>query len=212
MLIPLIAIGQDAARDKLVVETLIRLKRFNISNSEELRGSVLRHMDTLSGTEKFVELAEKFKLRESTPELIKLAQRFPTETLGVNAINAVLHISGSKVIKQGLNTEITMDAVALIQALGNSTSPTAPAFLIELYRSSPRNRQIYTATALAIANTIPGQRFLIAEAKAGRLRPEITFAVGNALYASPDKGIQASARATIKLPVSYTHLTLPTKA
>ena len=54
MLIPLIAIGQDAARDKLVVETLIRLKRFNIANSEQLRGSVLRHMDTLSGTEKFV--------------------------------------------------------------------------------------------------------------------------------------------------------------
>ena len=209
MLIPLIAIGQDAARDKLVVETLIRLKRFNISNSEQLRGSVLRHMDTLSGTEKFVELAEKFKLRESTPELIKLAQRFPTETLGVNAINAVLHISGSKVIKQGLNTEITMDAVALIQALGNSTSPIAPAFLIELYRSSPQNRQIYTATALAIANTIPGQRFLIAEAKAGRLRPEITFAVGNALYASPDTGIQASARATIKLPTTANAKPLP---
>jgi len=209
MLLPLIATGQDAGRDKLVVETLIRLKRFDVSGSERLRGSVLRHMETLSGTETFVELAEKFMLNESTPELIKLAQRFPKETLGVNAINAVLHIAGTKAIEKALNAEKTMDAVALIQALGNSTSPAAPDFLIGLYGSSPRNRQIYTATALAIANTISGQRFLLAEVEAGRLRPEITFAVGNALYASADKHIQASARATIKLPTTADSKPLP---
>ena len=209
LLIPTIALPQDPARDKLVVETLLRLKRFDISDNDKLRDAVLRHMKTLGETDRFVDLAVKFEVKEVTGDLIKLAQTYPNATLGVEAINAVLKLSGTSVVEKALNTDDVASSVALIQVLGQSTSPEVPNFLIRLYQSTPRNRQLYVNTALSIARTIPGQRFLLAEAKAGRLRPEVTFAVGNALYASADKDIQERAKATIKLPTTADSKPLP---
>ncbi len=209
LLLPTIALPQDPARDKLVVETLLRLKRFDISDNDKLRASVIRHMKTLGETVRFVELAVSFEIVEATGDLIKIAQAYPNDTLGMEAINAVIKLAGTAVVEKALKTDDVATAIALVKALGNSTSPEVSGLLIRFYKSAPRNRQLYISTALSIAKTIPGQRFLLAEAHAGRLRSEITFAVGNALYASADKDIRKSAKATIKLPTTADSKPLP---
>ena len=90
-----------------------------------------------------------------------------------------------------------------------STDADTAAFFLTYYKTTPRNRQVLTANALAIAQSISGQRFLLKEAEAGRLPAEITFAVGNALYNSTLPDIQARAKKAIKLPSTADSKPLP---
>ncbi|MBA62961.1 MAG: hypothetical protein CMJ76_11405 [Planctomycetaceae bacterium] len=201
--------AQDAARDKLIVETLIRLKRFDVSDNEKFRGSVLRHMQTIKGSQKYIEYSELFAITEATPELLILARNHPNDNLGVNAINSIVRTSGTTVLRDALTTANSTDAVSLLTALGQSTEPNVSGLLISFYNTSPRNRQVLTNTALAISKTIPGQRFLLEQAEANKLPQEISFAVGNALYSSANKDIQARAKAAIQLPATADAKPLP---
>ena len=201
--------AQDPLRDKLVVETLIRLKRFDVSDNEKLRGSVVRHMESHKNTPKYVELARLFSIEQSIPELLALATEKPTANIGVDAMNTAISIGGIVVFEKALSTDDTQRTVALLQAAGQSTDPITTAFLLKYYKSAPRNRQVLTATALAITRTTNGQRYLLKEAEAGRLPAELTFAVGNALYNSADSEIQARAKASIKLPATADFKQLP---
>ena len=201
--------AQDSSRDKLVVETLIRLKRFDVSANDKLRGSVVRHMETHKNTSRYVELAKLFSMKQAIPELLAIATAKPTENIGVDALQSALSIGGLAVLEQALNKGNTQQAVALLQAASQSTDRNTAAFLLNYYKTAPSNRQILTATALAITRTINGQRFLLKEAEAGRLPAEITFAVGNALYNSADKEIRTRAKLAIKLPATADSKPLP---
>lgn len=201
--------GQDAARDKLVVETLIRLKRFDVSESEKLKGSVVRHLETIKGTAKYVEYASLFGIKESVPGLIDIAKANSSDTLGVSAVSAIINIAGTEPISSIIASDDSAAAASLIQALGQSTEKAAPTFLMELYKSRPRNRQILTSTAIAVTKTLSGQRFLLEQAEVGDLPSEVRFAVGNALYASLDKEISQRAQKAIALPATADAKPLP---
>ena len=205
---PPVSAAQDAARDKLVVETLVRLKRFDVSANEKLRGSVLRHLATIKESPKYVEYTELFAITENIPELIKLARSNPTDTLGVDAITATIRLQGSKILIKHIN-DGTADAIPLLQALGQSTEAAATELLITFYKTKPPSRQILTATALAISKTIAGQRFLLHQAEVRALPKQITFAVGNALYESPVEEIRNRAKQAITLPATADAKPLP---
>ena len=204
-----VANAQDAGRDKLVVETLIKLKRFDIAANEKLQGSVLRHMETVKRTPRFVELARLFSVGQAIPDLLTLAKSHSTETLGVEAMQTAIMIGGIKILEQAISNSTPQESVAFLQASSQSDDTATSAFLLRYYKTMPRNRQVLTATALAIARSISGQRFLLLEAEAGRLPAEITFAVGNALYNSARPDIQARAKKVIKLPATADSKPLP---
>jgi len=204
-----VANAQDAGRDKLVVETLIRLKRFDVAANEKLQGSVTRHMETVKKTPRFVELARLFSVEKAVPELLTLAKTQPTDTLGVEAMQTAISIGGIKVLEQALGDGTPQECVAFLQASSQSTDTHTAAFFVKYYKTMPGNRQVFTATALAVARSISGQRFLLTEAEAGRLPAEISFAVGNALYNSALPDIQTRAKKVIKQPATADSKPLP---
>ena len=201
--------AQDPARDKLVVETLVRLKRFDVSENEKLRASVTRHLDGIKGSAKFVEYVKSFSIKEAAPDLIKMAIQQPDETIGVDALTAVLSFGDTQAVEAVIKGEDSVATVAIVNCLGKIGSKASLDILIATYKSSPRSQQILIATTLAISKTFPGQLFLIEQAEAGTLPKSVQFAVGNALYASINPDIKSRAKAAIKLPATADSKPLP---
>src|SRR5262245_45386603 len=72
---PILVLADDPAqraKDAIVVRTLLRLPGVDLSNKPEQKAAVLRHLETLRGSEQFLDLAEKFQLRETKDELLRL--------------------------------------------------------------------------------------------------------------------------------------------
>src|SRR5437660_9843879 len=73
------------AKDAIVVRALLRLPGVDFSAKPEAKAALLRHLKTVKGSEQYWELVEKFKLREASEELLRLAVEQSDSTLGVNA-------------------------------------------------------------------------------------------------------------------------------
>ncbi|MCH2600194.1 MAG: c-type cytochrome [Pirellulales bacterium] len=201
--------AQDAARDKLVVETLIRLKRFDVSDSEKLRGAVTRHMETVKGTVKYNEYAEAFGISSAIPELVRLGIERSEETIGVNAIRIAVKLGGRDRISGHLAGNDTSKSLAAIFALGQIGNKESLDLLKTCYSSPPANQQVLIALARAIAKNIAGQRFLLDQLMADKLPMSVRFAVGNALHSSADQEIRKTAKELITLPATADSRPLP---
>ena len=66
-----------SARDRLVVETLVRLKRFDVSGNEKWKGAVERVALADRGEEGYFELVEQFSLKSEAAELVRLVEKAP---------------------------------------------------------------------------------------------------------------------------------------
>src|SRR5262245_30018974 len=73
------------AKDALIVRTLLRLPGVDLSTKPEAKASLLRYLEHEKGTEKYFEIVEKFSLRETKGELLRVAIGQADGTLGVKA-------------------------------------------------------------------------------------------------------------------------------
>ena len=58
-------------KDRLIVETLTRLSRFDLSKNEKWHSAVQRYAYAQRGTEEYLDLVEKFNLRGAVPQIIE---------------------------------------------------------------------------------------------------------------------------------------------
>ena len=74
---PILAEEEATPRDRLIVETLTRLKRFDVSGNEKWKGAVERYARSQRGEEGYFELVEQFSVKGEAPALIRLIEKDP---------------------------------------------------------------------------------------------------------------------------------------
>src|SRR5687768_15985168 len=82
------AFAQDdaqRAKDALIVRTLLRLPGVDLGQKPDAKAALLRYLQHEKGTDKYLEIVEKFSLLETREELLRLAVEQPEGTLGVKA-------------------------------------------------------------------------------------------------------------------------------
>ena len=76
-------------RDRLIVESLVRLNRFDVSENEKWKGAVLRSARSLRSQEGYFELVEQFSIVEELPELIRLVEKDATTAEASQAVKLI---------------------------------------------------------------------------------------------------------------------------
>src|SRR5262245_37760830 len=78
------------AKDAIIVRALLRLPGIDLSNKPEQKAALLRHLETIKGSEQYIDIAEKFQLRETRQELLRLTAERGDESLGMKAAGLLL--------------------------------------------------------------------------------------------------------------------------
>jgi hypothetical protein len=86
---PVLSQEEASPRDRLIVESLIRLNRFDVSENEKWQGAVLRCARSLRSQEGYFELVEQFSILEEVPELIQLVKKDATTTEASQAVKLI---------------------------------------------------------------------------------------------------------------------------
>ena len=86
---PVLSQEEASSRDRLIVESLIRLNRFDVSENEKWKGAVLRSARSLRSQEGYFELVEQFSIVEEVPELIQLVKKDATTTEASQAVKLI---------------------------------------------------------------------------------------------------------------------------
>ena len=70
-------------KDRLIVQTVLRMKSFDLESSEKAKAAVLRYLRSQPGTDQYFELIERFKPVEISDELAAYCLLHAQETAGV---------------------------------------------------------------------------------------------------------------------------------
>ncbi|MDA0838475.1 MAG: c-type cytochrome [Planctomycetota bacterium] len=198
----------DPARDTLIVETLIRLDKTDVEDNEKLKSAVLRHLDTNEGTERYIDLIQKFSIHDRDNKLVELALK-GAGPLSVQALKILLNrkaIQPLEGVFQGTDDE---KKAVLIRQLGFANTDTAREMIAGFITDKKYNTSFRSKAAEALASTPKGQRQILELVKNKTLPDDLHFAVANLLLTSTDASIQQEASMHLKLPQTLDNKPLP---
>jgi putative heme-binding domain-containing protein len=199
----------EANRDRLVVETLLRLEGYDLESNAKAKASVLRHLKRQEGKPEYVKLARHFTLKETVPVLLELAVDRADETVGAEAISLVVTFDSLKQIRLIVEGKHTERAARALLALGHLDDRVVRDYLKSLVSDSSRSRSVRNAAARSLGRSRLGERELLDLARAKKVLEDTRFAVGNILLASGDPALRTEAGKYFKLPAGSNATPLP---
>src|SRR5262245_49263883 len=194
--------GAQKAKDALIVRTLLRLPGVDLSERPEAKAALLRHLETLKGTEQYVEIAEKFRLNETKDELLRLAMEKCDSSLGVKAAGLLVKLDQKEFIATAIADPDPAKAAKFIAALGLLADAKINDWLAPLVADTQKPAAVRTAAVAALGRNAPGQKWLLATVEQGKLPDDCKFAAANALLSSPDEAIRTAAGRHLSLPAT----------
>lgn len=197
------------AKDALKVKALVRLKQFNLDGKPELKEALLRHLETAQGTAQYLELVEKFHVRETAGEIARLASEAADDTLAVNAARLLLKFDAKDAIATAINHADDAKAARAVTVLGLTDQTQVIDLLLPLVSDADRAVGIRTAAVSAVGRHPAGQKAILDLVTSGKLAPELHFAAANVLLTSSDAAIKAEAAKHLKLPATADAKPLP---
>jgi putative heme-binding domain-containing protein len=190
------------AKDALIVRTLLRLPGLDLSAKPEAKAALLRHLNTLKGTDQYLEIADKFQLRETKDELLKLALEQADSTLGVKAAGLLVKFGERELAAKAIADPDPAKSARFIAALGLLADAKTNDWLSPLVTDSQQPVAVRTAAVTALGRNAPGQKWLLATVEGGKLLEDCNFAAANALLSSADEAIRTAAGKHLSLPAA----------
>src|SRR4051812_41303107 len=192
--VPLCAASADddaqRAKDAIVVKALLRLPGVDLSSKPEAKAALLRHLETIRGSEQWLEIAEKFKLRELKEELLRLALENAESSLGVRAAGLLVKFDERELLAKAVADPDTAKAAKIIGVLGLLADAKTNDLLAPLITDAEAPVSVRAAAVTALGRNAPGQKQLLKTVEQGKLPADLQFAAANALLSSPDEAIR----------------------
>ncbi len=198
-----------SVKDKMVVETVLRLKSFDIQSSAPAKAAMLRYLRAQPGSEQYFELIQRFKLTELTDELLAFAIANAGETEGVRAAEVLVAIEQLPALQAALRDESAEKAIAAAVLLGYVAGDKTVDQLLPVVTADDLPVAVRAAAVTALGRRGDGQRALLLLANQSKLADELHFAAANALFAATEDAIRDEAAKYFELPATADSQPLP---
>ena len=131
-------------KDRLIVETLTRLNRFDVSGNEKWKGAVERFARSQRGEEGYFELVEQFSVEAELPELLRLVQENPAGGRAAKAVQVVFALGRH-------------EKLSSLLASGPGKKADAIAVLISFVKTPKAEKLLERYKALNVPSSNPGK-------------------------------------------------------
>ena len=196
-----VADAVQAAKDRRVVETLLRLKGIKLDSNPKWKAAVRRHLRRIEGSPKYFELVERFGLRDESPQLLQLANAAKTPDATVNAVRLLLEFEQQAAIRQAFK-QYPAQAPGLISSLGLAGGAEVLELLQPLVTDGSQSLAVRSASARAVGRNLKGQQFLLELVRRKDLARDLHFTVADVLFASPAAAVRNEVARYLKLPAA----------
>ncbi|HEX4069591.1 MAG TPA: PVC-type heme-binding CxxCH protein [Planctomycetaceae bacterium] len=176
--------------DLIAAEAIQRLDRQTVLNDPSHAAALKRVVDGARGTQRFVDLIQRFNLPGYAGDLVALAQKNPENDLGVQAVEALLALHEEARLAAALSGRDPQKVIDTIRVLGSAQIPHANRLLTPILNDPKRPLEERQEALRAICRTKTGAAKIMAKAEAGKLEPELRETASAALHASAVEDIR----------------------
>lgn len=182
---PQVDAAEKEARITIALEAISRLKGMDIEANPALKNAVLKVLEAVKGTPRFVELVKDFSLKDQNGPLLEYASLHPSESPGVDAIRLVLSDSVGMTMISGNLTNTNQRIRGLIEVLGNSGERSVVALLEPLLSLTATNGKFdinaRKQLVRSLTQTKEGCQRLLARVREGSLAADLKSIAGREL-------------------------------
>ena len=196
-------------KDKLVVETVLRLKSFNLESSAKAKTAVLRYLKARPGTDQYFELIERFKPVDIAEDLAAFSLLHATESSGVRGAELLFAMQRESVLTKAVKGDDPKKAEAAVTLIGYAGGKRTGKLLQPLI-TSKQPLAVRTAAINGLGRSIDGQKTILKIVTDGKLPTDLKFAAANSLHSSADAAIRTEAAKHLQLPATADAKPLPT--
>lgn len=184
----------------MVVSALLRLPKADLSDKPEAKAELLKYLHTIPVGDEYLDIVQRFTLRETKDELLRLAIQNSDNTLGVRAVGLLLKFDEQDLIQKTIADPDLNQAVNLIGALGRLSDSKTNDVMIPLITDLQSPVSIRIAAVTALGRNAPGQRWLLDRVDQGDMPMDLRYVTGNVLLASSNESIRHAAGKHFRLP------------
>jgi putative membrane-bound dehydrogenase-like protein len=196
-------------RNLITSEAISRLKSFDAKKNPNHAAALNKLLEQSKGTTAFVEIVGKFGISQRYPDLLQLAQKQPTEQIGIDAIRVLLDRDQDRLIKSGLESKDRLIAANTAQAIAGAGHDKANDLLLPIVKDGKLDLELRRQATRALARNKTGAQMLLKLAKGKQLAKDLEAAAGSALSASTWKGIKTQAELLFPTPTTKDKKPLP---
>lgn len=190
------------AKDAVIVRTLQRLPGVDLSTKPEAKAALLRHLATMQGTDAYFDLIEKFNLRDSGQELLRLATEHADSTVSVKAARLLVKFGEREQLAKAIRDPDSAKAAKVVAVLGLLADAKTNELLAPLVTDTELPLAVRSAAVAGLGRNAPGQKVLLTIVEQDKLPADAQFAAANALLSSADDAIRAAAAKRLSLPAA----------
>lgn len=201
--------GDVTPKDKLIIETVLRLENFNLESSAPAKAAVMRYLRAEEGSDRYFELIERFQPAEITESLVKYSIDHASETGGVRGAELLFAMNKEKSLLAIAASDKEIEAQAAVQLIGHAAGKRTVSILLPLMQSDAVTGAVRSTALKALGKRLDGQQKILKLVTSGNLADDLKFAAANALLGSSNPDIATTAAKHLELPATADSRPLP---
>ncbi len=201
--------GDVTPKDKLIIETVLRLENFNLESSAPAKAAVMRYLRAEEGSDRYFELIERFQPAEITESLVKYSIDHASETGGVRGAELLFAMNKEKSLLAIAASDNEIEAQAAVQLIGHAAGKRTVSILLPLMQSDAVTGAVRSTALKALGKRLDGQQKILKLVTSVNLADDLKFAAANALLGSSNPDIATTAAKHLELPATADSRPLP---
>lgn len=199
----------QAAKDARVVETLLRLKTVDPDSKPEVKAAVLRHLETIAGTARHLEIVEALKIEEAADGLVAAALARSEEPYAIDAARTVVRLGEEQRLYDAFESGDETTRLALIRLWGGLGNASAAERLQTLVQDAQQTRELRQAAVSALLQSGRGQATLAERIESGSWPADLMVFTAAELSRIGTDELKARLASKLNLPETADAMALP---
>ena len=186
---------EDSSRDTLIVETILRIEGFDLSSSTKAQVAVRRYLKNEWGGERYLDLIERFDLKEEAPGLLRLALKKSESPTGAEAATLLVGLGKGALLGETLEGEDEVAAGQAAKAIAHSGDATLMKALPKVLANPERPLRVRSSALSALYGKDPErQAQLLTMVKSNELAEDLRQTASEILMLSRNAEIREEAK------------------
>jgi putative heme-binding domain-containing protein len=192
----------DAARATFIsMEAVRRLGNIDVKGNPKYAAALADMLKRYAGTPQFIELVDKFSLKDKYGDLMALAQKNPDQQLGIDAVRVLLTKGEQALLKTALANKDEALATATVRVLGNSADGRIADLLRPVIHDAKQPLELRRAAVRGMAKTRNGAVEVLTLARTKKLDEALATAAAFELHSAPPQWTEVKTEAEKLFPL-----------
>jgi putative membrane-bound dehydrogenase-like protein len=177
----------------IIATALNHLDPSVLSRSPQVKAALNKTLASQKGTQEFVNLATRYKVKDQNAELLQITLSNPNTSLGVEAANLLLNSGGEPLLRKVIVGADKQKAMAGIAALSRAGSKGAMQALENIMKDATIKPELRKEAVRQLAGGWMESEYLVGMIKGGRLPKDLQPAAAAALSTTYRKDMRQEA-------------------